>query len=175
MRKPSPAFILALIALFVAMGGTVYAGSKLSGKTIRKSSLPGNRVKKDSITGRQVNEGSLGTVPHAAIADKPLAYGLVRGTNGALTASTSYNLKSAKVSTTGGRYCFELLSGGPPHDVQITQQLGEAPEGSSPGQAQLPPAPSFGCPPGTDDLAVQTWDGGPAPQGQDQGFFLLVY
>jgi hypothetical protein len=175
MRKPSPAFILALIALFVAMGGTVYAGSKLSGKTIKKSSLPGNRVKKNSLTGRQVNEGSLATVPRAEAANKPLAYGLVaNGSTGALDAADSYNLKSAKAAG-GGRYCFEVLSGGPPHNIQVSQELGEAPEGSSPAQVRIPPEAGFGCPAGVDDFAVQAWDGGAAPSGQNQGFFVLVY
>jgi hypothetical protein len=59
-RRPSPAMIIALIALFAAVGaGTVYAAHKTSGKTIKKNSLPGNRVKKGSLTTKQVKDGSL--------------------------------------------------------------------------------------------------------------------
>jgi hypothetical protein len=30
-RRPSPALVIALIALFISLGGTVYAASKISG------------------------------------------------------------------------------------------------------------------------------------------------
>lgn len=50
---------IAFIALFVAMGGTVYAAGKLSGAQIKPNSLPGNRVVAGSITGKQVKLGSL--------------------------------------------------------------------------------------------------------------------
>jgi hypothetical protein len=65
IRWPSPAMIVALIALFVALGGSVYAANKISGSTIKKSSLPGNRIKKNSVTGKQVKESTLGQVPSA--------------------------------------------------------------------------------------------------------------
>jgi hypothetical protein len=32
--------IVALLALFVALGGTVYAASTISGKSVKKNSLP---------------------------------------------------------------------------------------------------------------------------------------
>lgn len=67
--------LVALIALFVALGGTVYAASKINGKTIVKNSIPGNRIKKGSLTGSQIknqaltgtqiNAATLGTVPNA--------------------------------------------------------------------------------------------------------------
>jgi hypothetical protein len=69
-RLPSGAMIVAVIALFGAtLGGTVYAASKISGKSIKKNSLPGNRIKKNTVTGKQVKESSLGKVPKAGNAD----------------------------------------------------------------------------------------------------------
>jgi hypothetical protein len=68
-RRPSPAMIVALIALFVSLGGTVYAAHKISGKTIKRGSEPGNRLKKNSVTGKQVNESTLGQVREAKSAD----------------------------------------------------------------------------------------------------------
>jgi hypothetical protein len=84
-----PALALALIALFVALGGTVYAAAKISGKTIKVKSLPGNRLKPGSvpgnrlkpgaipgsslapgsITGVQIDTATLGQVPTAVYAD----------------------------------------------------------------------------------------------------------
>src|SRR5215218_60130 len=61
--------VVACLALFVALGGSVYAAGKISGKQIKPSSLPGNRikpktipanrVKPSSLTGRQVKANSL--------------------------------------------------------------------------------------------------------------------
>lgn len=67
--------VIALIALFVALGGSVYAASKLNGKQIKKSSVPGNRLKPDSVGGKQVNESKLGTVPSAGFADSAASAG----------------------------------------------------------------------------------------------------
>ncbi|HWA54155.1 MAG TPA: hypothetical protein VG816_08285 [Solirubrobacterales bacterium] len=62
--------VVAFIALFVALGGSVYAASKISGTQIEPGSLPGNRIKAKSVagnrirprslTGRQVKANSLG-------------------------------------------------------------------------------------------------------------------
>lgn len=61
--------VVACLALFVALGGSVYAAGKINGKQIKPSSLPGNRikpktiaanrVKPNSLTGRQVKPNSL--------------------------------------------------------------------------------------------------------------------
>ncbi len=88
--RHSPALVVSAIALFVALGGTVYAAKKaqISGKAIRAKSLPGNRLKLHSVpanrlkagvlggaristplTGRDINELTLGQVPNATHAD----------------------------------------------------------------------------------------------------------
>ncbi len=51
--------MIAVIALFFALGGTVYAAGKISGTEIKAKSLPGNRVKPKSLTATQVKPGSL--------------------------------------------------------------------------------------------------------------------
>lgn len=61
--------LVACLALFIALGGTVYAAGKISGKQIKVRSLPGNRIKPrtiaasrikaKSLTGRQVKKHSL--------------------------------------------------------------------------------------------------------------------
>ena len=43
-RRPSPALVVACLALFVALGGTVLAATKIDGRTIQVKSLPGNRA-----------------------------------------------------------------------------------------------------------------------------------
>jgi hypothetical protein len=59
MRRPSHATLVAYLALFIALGGTVYAASKINGRAIKPRSIPGNRLKANSVTGRQIKESSL--------------------------------------------------------------------------------------------------------------------
>jgi hypothetical protein len=81
LRRPSAGVVVALIALFVAVGGSAAAATKLiitganvknhslTGNDIKKGSLTGAAIKKDSLTGKQIKESSLGKVPSAANAD----------------------------------------------------------------------------------------------------------
>jgi hypothetical protein len=74
--RPSPALVIACLALFVALGGTVLAATKIDGKTIKVKSLPGNRLEIGSVAGNRIAPGSLdgsrikadtlGQVPNAA-------------------------------------------------------------------------------------------------------------
>src|SRR3954469_18847470 len=68
-RPVSPAVVIAVLALVVALCGTTvagYAAGKASGnKIIKKHSLSGNRLKPDSVSGTQIDESTLGTVPVA--------------------------------------------------------------------------------------------------------------
>lgn len=88
--RPSAGTVLAAIALFVALGGSVYAAAaKIDGTTIKANSMPGNRVvvgslpanrlqessiagdrlAPGSVTGVQVDSSTLGQVPSAAHAN----------------------------------------------------------------------------------------------------------
>ena len=78
-RAPSPALVIACLALFVALGGTVLAATKIDGKKIRVKSLPGNRLAvaslpgnrlvPGSVKGDRIDVGTLGEVASAAHAD----------------------------------------------------------------------------------------------------------
>ena len=58
---PSPALVVAALALLVALGGTVYAAkkAKLDGRAIRVKSIPGNRVKPHSIAANRLRQSLL--------------------------------------------------------------------------------------------------------------------
>jgi len=68
IRRPSPATVIASLALVVAMSGTAVAATALhSGDAlIAKRTLSGNRLRVATVTGREIKESSLGTVPRAA-------------------------------------------------------------------------------------------------------------
>lgn len=69
---PSPAMVVALIALFAALGGSAYAALVVTGKNVKngsltgvdfkKRSLHGSKLRVDSIGGDVVKESTLGPV-----------------------------------------------------------------------------------------------------------------
>jgi hypothetical protein len=70
-RRPSPALIVAMIALVVALGGTAYA-AQINGSSIVKQSIGGGKLKQKTLTGYQINTNKLGVVPTAKRATNTL-------------------------------------------------------------------------------------------------------
>ncbi len=66
--RPSPAMVVAVIALVVALAGTAYAAQTINGGSIKKQTIGGGKLKKKTLTGFQVNTNKLGTVPFAKVA-----------------------------------------------------------------------------------------------------------
>jgi hypothetical protein len=74
--RPSPALLVAIVALFMALGGTSYAALMITGKNVANSTLTGLDIKNkslgwkehkpNSLGGGQIDEAKLGTVPMAA-------------------------------------------------------------------------------------------------------------
>jgi hypothetical protein len=87
-RSPSPALVIAIVALVLAASGTAVAASKLvSGNgLIKVNSLSGNRLKSGSVTGKQIALSTLGTVPSATKATS------------ATSATTATTASSAPIS-----------------------------------------------------------------------------
>jgi hypothetical protein len=128
LRRPSPALVVSLIALFAALGGTVYAATKIDGKSIKTKSLPGNRLKlksvagnrlkpgavgagqlaPSSIGGNQINEASLGQVPSAVHADN--ADNAIEAQT-ALTAVNAVNATTVNGHTAGCSSTTRLFAG----------------------------------------------------------------
>jgi hypothetical protein len=128
IRQQGPALLLAGLALFVALGGTVYAATQIDGKTIRPKSLPGNRLQPsslpgnrllpgtiggdrlapDSIGGAQIDPSSLGQVPsaaHAEVADS------ARDAATALTAVSALDAARINGHSAGCRPPARLFAG----------------------------------------------------------------
>ena len=125
VRLPSPALVIAGVALFVALGGTVYAAQKvrINGKAVKVKSLPGNRVKLRSIpanrlkpgvlqavvqqsgpiTGAEIDELSLGQVPNAAHAETA---GIAQSAVDAQTALNAVNAVNAQTVNGYGAGCL---------------------------------------------------------------------
>jgi hypothetical protein len=61
--------VVALVALFVALGGTSYAVSRIDGRHLKGASVSGAKLRKNTLGGREIRESALGRVPRAATAD----------------------------------------------------------------------------------------------------------
>ncbi len=74
---PSPAMIVAIVALVMSLGGSAYAlvitgksirNNTVTGKDIRSHSLRGHDLRGDTVGGGAIRESSLGPVPVAGLA-----------------------------------------------------------------------------------------------------------
>jgi hypothetical protein len=71
-RMPSPAMVVALIALFSSLGGVSYGLAKgvINGREVKNRSLTGKDIRANSVGGKVISEAHLGTVPGATIASQ---------------------------------------------------------------------------------------------------------
>ena len=77
MRRPSPALVVACIALFIALGGTSYAVTQLP-----KNSVGTKQLKKNAVTSQKIKDG--------AIDQADLAAGVTTSLKGAATSAYVY-------------------------------------------------------------------------------------
>jgi hypothetical protein len=75
-RRPSPAMVVAAIALIVGFSGSALAGEvvriakgSLPGNRLKERSVSGDRIKRNSLTSAEIAESRLSKVPLAARAD----------------------------------------------------------------------------------------------------------
>jgi hypothetical protein len=122
LRAPSPALVISLIALFVALGGTTYAATSLPANSVGTTQL-----KNGAVTASKLN-------PHVK----------VKNATNAITAQNATYAKTAQNATALGGYpasYFALAAIEPAHVVGATNQpafengwsssLGAADEGLS--------------------------------------------
>lgn len=120
--------VVSVIALFVALGGSGYAATKINGKNIKNNSISGRKLKarsitrdkiaKHTLTGTEINLSRLGTVPKA---DQAGTAGL------AANATNAAHAGSADTAATAGNGARRV-------DFSGTR--------SDPAPADLPPSPA---------------------------------
>lgn len=57
--RQAPALAIAVVALLAALGGSVYAATRIDGTTIKANSMPGNRVVVGSLPANRLQKGSI--------------------------------------------------------------------------------------------------------------------
>jgi hypothetical protein len=111
--RVNSAHVLALIALFVALGGTSYAAVRINGKNVKRGTLSGRalksrtitgaKIKQDSLGGTEIAESKLAKVPSAATADTATTASSVGGRSAA-----SLEVKCPTGTEAAGGVCMEL-------------------------------------------------------------------
>jgi hypothetical protein len=170
-RRPSPATVIALVALFVALGGTSYAALVITGRNVRNGSLTGADVKTNSLTGVDIRgihgadvstnsltssdiaESKLGKVPSAKSADR------------AVTATTATSTGS--VNGLAVRKFSAKIGPGDPEQV-VTTAAGVTVRASCPAGS-----PAIRATSDINDAVIGvslTTAAGAAAGGQDKGF-----
>jgi hypothetical protein len=69
-KRPSPATIISLIALFVALGGTGYAAFRVNTEDIAPRAVTEEKIAPGAVTGGKVRESTLKQVPSAKTAQR---------------------------------------------------------------------------------------------------------
>ncbi len=102
--------IVALLALFVALGGSSYAALKINGKNITKRSISGKKLKKNTLSSKEVKNGSLlkadfesGQLP-AGIASVAMRMSAPVNVDANSFSTASVNCLPGEVATGGGAY-----------------------------------------------------------------------
>jgi hypothetical protein len=100
-RRPSPAMIIAIVALITALAGTAYAAQTINGGAIKKQTIGGGKLKKKTLTGFQINTKKLGVVP-AAVRATHTYWAVVNNPAGAGNASLARASDAGITATEGG-------------------------------------------------------------------------
>jgi hypothetical protein len=129
----SYANVVATLALFVALGGTGYAASQLTGRDIKNRSISRVDIKKNALTGTEINESKLKQVPNALnsiTANSALAADVAKNSQSADTAAVAGIANDARALAGQGAATFERAS-------RTDFGLGPTPTGASQEKALI--------------------------------------
>ncbi len=97
--------VVAVLALFLALGGSVYAASnkanKINGSRIKPKSIPGNRIKARSLTGAQVKARTLtgAKIKPGSLTGKQVVGRSLSGVSASSLASVQYAVTTISLAT----------------------------------------------------------------------------
>ena len=176
MRRflPSPAMVVAVVALVVSLGGSAYAALVITGKNIRNGtvttrdirnhSLSGTDMRRDGIGGRSINEGTLGPVPSAFLAGGSVRFAVVSASGQAVRGRDI----SSAARTSEGRY--QVIFNANVRSCGYYATIGDTSASAPPSHSEISVS-SLGS--NVNGVAVRTQNGGNGNQ-LDRSFHLIV-
>ena len=165
-RRPSPAMVVAMVALITALAGTAYAAQTINGGAIKKQTIGAGKIKKKTLTGFQINLNKLGVVPAAKRAAHTY-WAVVNNPAGAGNASLARASDAGITATEGGG----AVSVAFPQNVTVCADLADRNNAGT-----TVPAPGFAqtnsSPANANAVEVRTRD--EKGSNEDGDFHLLV-
>jgi hypothetical protein len=112
MRRllPSPAMVVAVVALIVSLSGSAYAALVITGKNIRNGTVTGRDIRNRSLTGRDMRHDSIGggSVKESSLGAVPFAFLSAGAARFAVVSASGQAVRGRDISSaarTGeGRY-----------------------------------------------------------------------
>ena len=92
VKRPSPALVVAVVALVAALAGSAIAGQvSLKNGKIKNVSIGQGKIKNNTLTGKKINESTLVGVPAGNVVGAEVANGCtqVTGGTGGITVSAA--------------------------------------------------------------------------------------
>lgn len=178
---PSPALILSLVALTVAIGGTAWAAKKITAKNLANNAVTTKKVKNSAITEAKLADGAVTTgklANGAATAAKTgMRWALLEGDGTILAQSGGISLASMAVT---GDYHLNFGSTQSGKSIQVTPVYRDADPGTGVGAVAAlcggPPAGATCNPPGTNNTShVYVGISDDAAVPNDQAFYITVF
>ena len=102
--RPTPATVIACVALFVALGGGAYAAGLITSQDVKNNSLRGIDVKNNSLSARDINEATLPGLPRLV---KP--FDLTNGQKKVMVSSGPLKLTARCDINVGGNDTARIL------------------------------------------------------------------
>jgi hypothetical protein len=113
-KRPSPALVVSIVALIVALGGSAYAASKIgtgqiknnavTAAKIRARAITTAKLRNGAVTGAKVRESTLGAVPSATNAQNAVSAQSALSATSAQNAVDAESAQSAVNATNFSRY-----------------------------------------------------------------------
>jgi hypothetical protein len=169
---PSPAMVVAVVALVMSLGGSAYAlvvtgkqvrNGSLTGRDVHNRSLTGNDVRRDKLGGGSIKESSLGIVPSALFAHGGARYAVVNG-GGQLVRGRDI---SSVARTGDGRY--QVIFNADIRNCAYFATIGDPSAAGPPQNSQISVGSLASH---VNGVAVRTENGGGAEQNRP--FHLIV-
>jgi hypothetical protein len=143
VRHLSFSNVIAVIALFIALGGAAYAGSKINGKNIVNKSIGGGKLKNETITANKIKKGAItsaqiapGSIDSTQININTLT--TVPSAQTATTATTATTAKTAETATkaTSAITADEATEAGMAEEAESAKHAKEADRAAIAGEAE---------------------------------------
>jgi hypothetical protein len=143
LKAPSPALVVATVALVVAMAGTGYAAFKVGTKNIKNGAVTTKKLHNGAVTTKKIKDGAVTAAKLDLGGASPAAFARVSAA-GALDTANSRNVGSVTPGAIAGYYCLR--------GIPFTPRGGQATvdyKASANQFAQFALGTVGGCPAGT--------------------------